>query len=78
MQAITDTYSSSFSDAASSIIARWRPEYSSTIASCTMVSSRCVAGLSTGMRAFSASATMMSATSPSASDTRRPTAENAM
>ena len=78
MQAITDTYSSSFSDAASSIIARWRPEYSSTIASCTIVSSRCVAGLSTGMRAFSASATMMSATSPSASDTRRPTAENAM
>ena len=33
-----------------SIRARCRPEYSSTIASCTMVSSRCVAGLSTGMR----------------------------
>ena len=59
--------------AASSIIARWRPEYSSTIASCTMVSSRCVAGLSTGMRAFSAIATMISATSASPSETRRPT-----
>ena len=49
--------------AASSIIARWRPEYSSTIASCTMVSSRWVAGLSTGMRPFSASATMTRAIS---------------
>ena len=37
-----------------------------------MVSSRCVAGLSTGMRAFSASATMTSAISDSASDTRTP------
>ena len=36
-----------------------------------MVSSRWVAGLSTGMRAFSASATMMSATSASPSETRR-------
>ncbi len=33
---------------ASSISARYGPEYSSTIASCTIVSSRCVAGLSTG------------------------------
>ncbi len=36
---------------ANSMTARWRPEYSSTIASWTMVSSRWVAGLSTGMRA---------------------------
>ena len=34
--------------AAASISARWRPEYSSTMASCTMVSSRWVAGLSIG------------------------------
>ena len=78
MQAMADRYSSSFSDAASSIIARWRPEYSSTIASCTMVSSRCVAGLSTGMRAFSAIATIRNATSASASDTRRPTWRDSM
>ena len=38
------------------------------MASCTIVSSRCVAGLSTGMRAFSASATMMKRASPSASE----------
>ena len=43
------------------------------MASCTIVSSRCVAGLSTGMRAFSASATMMSATSASPSETRKVT-----
>ena len=61
-----------------SISARWRPEYSSTIASCTMVSSRCVAGLSTGMRAFSAIATMISATSARPSDTRRPTVRRCM
>ena len=66
-------YSVSFSAAASSIIARWRPEYSSTIASCTMVSSRCVAGLSTGTRPFSAIATIISAISASASETRSPT-----
>ena len=36
-----------------------------------MVSSRCVAGLSTGMRAFSARATMTSAASASPSETRR-------
>src|ERR1700674_5030439 len=53
--------------------ARWRPEYSSTIASCTMVSSRCVAGLSTGIRPFSASATMTSATIAIPSETRNPT-----
>ncbi|MNC93594.1 hypothetical protein D3C83_102590 [compost metagenome] len=34
--------------------ARWRAEYSSTIASWIIVNSRWVAGLSTGMRAFSA------------------------
>ena len=56
----------------SSISARCRPEYSSTMASCTMVSSRCVAGLSTGMRAFSAIATMIKAIKPSPSDTRKP------
>src|SRR5438874_308937 len=38
-----------------------------------MVSSRCVAGLSTGIRAFSAIATMMRAMSASPSDTRKPT-----
>ncbi len=43
-----------------------------------MVSSRCVAGLSTGMRAFSAIATMISAISASPSDTRRPTSGEAM
>src|SRR5581483_5892826 len=53
----------SLSDAASSISARCRPEYSSTIASWTMVSSRCVAGLSIGIRPFSAMATMISAKS---------------
>ncbi len=73
MQATIDRYSINCSDAASSIIARWRPEYSSTIASCTMVSSRCVAGLSTGMRPFSATATISSAASAIASDTRSPT-----
>ena len=68
----------SLSDADSSISARCRPEYSSTMASCTMVSSRCVAGLSTGMRPFSAIATIMSANSASASDTRSPTAGELM
>ena len=56
-QASSEKYSTSLSAAAASIMARCRPEYSSTIASCTMVSSRCVAGLSIGMRAFSAIAT---------------------
>ena len=37
MQAINETNSRSFSDAASSITARWRPEYSRIMASCTMV-----------------------------------------
>ena len=73
MQAIIAIYSVSFSDAASSIIARWRPEYSSTIASCTIVSSRWVAGLSTGTRPFSAIATMTSAINARPSETRRPT-----
>src|SRR5437868_2852926 len=41
------------------------------MASCTMVSSRWVAGLSMGMRAFSASATIMSAMSASPSETRK-------
>ena len=59
-------------------MARWRPEYSSTMASCTMVSSRWVAGLSTGMRAFSAIATMTSAISTRPSETRRPTSGDAM
>src|SRR5258706_3528147 len=72
-QGITETYSSSLTKEAASMSARCLPEYSRIIASCTMVSSRCVAGLSTGMRAFSASATMTSATSASASETRRPT-----
>ena len=71
-QAMSDRYRSSFTDTAASMSARWRPEYSSTIASWTMVSSRCVAGLSTGMRAFSAIATMMSATRASASEMLRP------
>ena len=66
----------SFSEAASSISARCRPEYSSTMASCTMVSSRCVAGLSIGMRPFSAIATMMSAMRASPSETRRPTSRS--
>ena len=61
-----------------SISARWRPEYSSTIASCTMVSSRCVAGLSTGMRAFSAIATIISENSARPSDTRNPTSGEIM
>ena len=43
-----------------------------------MVSSRCVAGLSTGMRAFSAIATMMSAMIAIPSETRKPTAGDAM
>ena len=43
------------------------------MASCTMVSSRCVAGLSTGIRAFSAMATITKPTSAMASDTRSPT-----
>ena len=58
--------------------ARCRPEYSSTMASWTMVSSRCVAGLSTGMRPDSAIATISSAASASPSVTRRPTAEDCM
>jgi hypothetical protein len=78
MQPSNDRYSSSLSEAPSSISARWRPEYSSTIASCTMVNSRWVAGLSTGMRAFSAIATMTSASRASASDTRRPTSAVSM
>ena len=43
-----------------------------------MVSSRCVAGLSTGMRAFSAIATMISAISARPSETRRPTCGDSM
>ena len=62
-----------FSIAAASIRARCRPEYSRIMASCTMVSSRCVAGLSTGTRAFSAIATMTMATRPRPSETRKPT-----
>src|SRR6516165_184302 len=65
-------YSRSFNDAESSISARCRPEYSSTMASCTMVNSRWVAGLSTGMRAFSAIATMIKASSASPSETPQP------
>ena len=42
------------------------------MASWTIVSSRCVAGLSTGMRAFSAIETMTSATNASASETLTP------
>ena len=43
-----------------------------------MVSSRCVAGLSTGTRAFSAIATMMSAMSARPSETLRPAAGESM
>ncbi len=46
---------------AHSISARLGPEYSSTMASWIMVSSRCVVGLSTGMRPVSAMATRASA-----------------
>src|SRR4051794_23973948 len=46
------------------------------MASCTMVNSRCVAGLSTGIRAFSAMATMINANSASPSDTLRPTSDD--
>ena len=49
-----------------SMSARWRPEYSRIMASWIMVSSRWVAGLSTGMRAFSASSTMVNATAANA------------
>ena len=52
--------------AAHSISARWRAEYSRIIASWIIVSSRCVAGLSIGMRAFSASSTIMNATAAKA------------
>src|SRR5205809_2806271 len=45
----------------SSIKARLGPEYSSTIASCSIVSSRWVEGLSTGMRPVSAITTMIKA-----------------
>jgi hypothetical protein len=55
---------------AASTSARCRPEYSRIMASWTMVSSRWVTGLSTGMRAFSASATITSACSDRASETR--------
>ena len=43
-----------------------------------MVSSRCVAGLSTGMRPFSAIATMIRPISASPSETRSPTCGDAM
>ena len=56
----------SLSAAAHSISARCRAEYSSSIASWIIVSSRCVAGLSTGMRAFSASSTSVNATAVNA------------
>ena len=59
-------YAKSLSAAAHSTSARWRAEYSSTSASWIMVSSRWVAGLSTGTRAFSASDTMVNATPASA------------
>ena len=52
----------SLSADAHSISARWRAEYSRIIASWIIVSSRCVDGLSTGMRAFSASDTIVNAT----------------
>ena len=48
------------------------------MASCTMVSSRWVAGLSIGMRAFSAIATMISATSANPSDTLSPASPESM
>ena len=56
----------SLSWAAHSISARCRAEYSSSIASWIIVSSRCVAGLSTGMRAFSANSTIVKATAVNA------------
>ena len=61
-------------DAWKSHNAKCRPDASRIIASCTMVSSRCVAGLSTGMRAFSATATASKATAAKPSDTRNPSA----
>src|SRR5262249_33910315 len=48
----------SFIAEAHSTRARWRAEYSSSIASWIIVSSRCVAGLSTGRRPVSATMTM--------------------
>ncbi len=59
-------YTSNFSACAHSISARWRPEYSRSVASWIIVSSRCVPGLSTGRRAFSASITMTKATAAKA------------
>src|SRR5512140_2947518 len=47
--------------AAHSMSAKRRPEYSRIMASWIMVSSKCVAGLSNGKRAVSASMTMMKA-----------------
>ena len=57
--------------AAHSTSARRGPAYSRTIASCTIVSSRWVAGLSTGSRPVSATITITSAANAStaASDT---------
>src|SRR5664280_661469 len=52
-------------DDASSTMARSGPEYSSTIASCTIVSSRWVDGLSTGSRPVSATITTIRATAAS-------------
>ena len=48
------------------------------MASCTMVNSRCVAGLSIGIRPFSAIAIIISETSAIASDTRKPTTDVCM
>jgi len=55
-------YANSFRLAAHSSSARWRPEYSRISASWIIVSSRCVDGLSTGTRAFSASEIIANAT----------------
>ena len=57
---------------ANSISANDLPEYSSTIASCTMVNSRCVSWLSTGMREVSAIATIKTAIPAKRLDTLRP------
>jgi hypothetical protein len=60
--AITLRNTTNLMPAAHSSRARYRPEYSSSIASWIIVSSRCVAGLSTGTRPVSARATTKNAT----------------
>jgi len=61
MFASNEKISNCFIIVPSSTIASCLPEYSSIIASWIIVSSRCVAGLSTGMRPVSAIAIIKSA-----------------